>query len=67
VYELLADRAGGAGEQAVSLEQREQHYQAALLQAKSFGDAELLDRLEGKARICALQQRLADSLAAAGE
>ncbi|KAI3427442.1 hypothetical protein D9Q98_010357 [Chlorella vulgaris] len=65
VYELLADRAGGAGEQAVSLEQREQHYQAALLQAKSFGDAELLDRLEGKARICALQQRLADSLAAA--
>lgn len=35
-------------------------------QAKSYGDAELLDRLEGKARIVALQQRLADALAAAG-
>ncbi len=36
------------------------------LQAKSYGDAELLDRLEGKARIVALQQRLADALLAAG-
>ena len=37
------------------------------LQAKSYGDAELLDRLESKARIITLQQRLADSLAAVGE
>ena len=122
VYELLADRASGPGEQAVSLAQREESYQAAVLQvgtgvqskgitrglvvgldsvtgnlflsrsaanpsfesvgalttaaslptnppcvqAKSYGDAELLDRLEGKARIVALQQRLADALAAAG-
>ncbi|EFN51092.1 hypothetical protein CHLNCDRAFT_141404 [Chlorella variabilis] len=65
VYELLADRASGPGEQAVSLEQREEHYQAAVLQAKSYGDAELLDRLESKARICSLQQRLANCLAAA--
>ncbi|PRW05942.1 nuclear pore complex Nup155 isoform B [Chlorella sorokiniana] len=65
VYELLADRASGPGEQAVSLVQREEAYQAAVLQAKSYGDAELLDRLEGKARIVALQQRLADTLAAA--
>jgi hypothetical protein len=36
-------------------------------QAKSYGDAELLDRLESKARIITLQQRLADSLAAVGE
>ena len=35
-------------------------------QAKSCGDAGLLDRLEGKARIAGLQQRLADALAAEG-
>ncbi|KAL4426022.1 hypothetical protein ABPG75_010038 [Micractinium tetrahymenae] len=65
VYELLADRASGPGEQAVSLEQREEYYQAAVLQAKSYGDAELLDRLESKARIMQLQQRLVGVLAAA--
>ncbi|PSC67210.1 nuclear pore complex NUP155 [Micractinium conductrix] len=65
VYELLADRASGPGEQAVSLQQREEYYQQAVLQAKSFGDAELLDRLESKARIMLLQQRLAQTLAAA--
>lgn len=32
VYELLADRASGPGEQAVSLERREEYYQAAVLQ-----------------------------------
>ena len=32
VYELLADRANGPGEQAVSLQQREEQYQAAVLQ-----------------------------------
>lgn len=32
VYELLADRASGPGEQAVSLAQREESYQAAVLQ-----------------------------------
>ena len=36
------------------------------LQAKSQGDAELLDRLEGKARVLGLQARLADALEAAG-
>lgn len=35
VYELLADRASGPGEQAVSLEQREEHYQAAVLQVRA--------------------------------
>ncbi|KAL4425159.1 hypothetical protein ABPG77_008264 [Micractinium sp. CCAP 211/92] len=65
VYELLADRASGPGEQAVSLERREEYYQAAVLQAKSYGDAELLDRLESKARIMQLQQRLVGVLAAA--
>ena len=32
VYELLADRASGPGEQAVSLQQREEYYQQAVLQ-----------------------------------
>lgn len=32
MYELLADRASGPGEQAVSLERREEYYQAAVLQ-----------------------------------
>lgn len=36
VYELLADRASGPGEQAVSLEQREEAYQAAVLQVGWF-------------------------------
>lgn len=36
------------------------------LQAKSCGDGELLDRLEGKARVLSLQQRLVDALEAAG-
>lgn len=66
VYELLAERAGGAGEGAVTLEQRLGAYQQAVLQAKSYGDSELLDRLESKARILSLQQRLADQLAAGG-
>lgn len=111
VYELLADRASGPGEQAVSLQQREEAYQAAVLQvrgparrsadwrmirrlpcgvharfpsvpslaaqppvsslpasrqAKSCGDAELLDRLEGKAAVVRLQAALADALDAAG-
>eukprot|EP00887_Chlorella_sp_A99_P007116 scaffold2.g7116.t1 len=50
VYELLAERAGGAGEGAVTLEQRLGAYQQAVLQA----------------RILSLQQRLADQLAAGG-
>ena len=114
VYELLADRASGPGEQAVSLQRREEAYQAAVLQvggparrsadwriisrrlpcgvdapspcvpalavqpsisslpacasrqAKSCGDAELLDRLEGKAAVVRLQAALADALDAAG-
>lgn len=37
VYELLADRASGPGEQAVSLEQREEYYQAAVLQVRGWG------------------------------
>jgi nuclear pore complex protein Nup155 len=65
VCELLASRAappeGGPGPE---LGARIAHLRAAVLQARSCGDAALVDRLEARARLAELQQRLAGELQA---
>lgn len=65
VYEFLSDAslAPGAPPNIVpSLEERKDLVDAAVLQAHSCGDVELVDRLEGKARVVALQARIAEAL-----
>ena len=62
VYEVLAERAAAPGESDVSLADRLACLQKAVLQARSCGVGSLLDRLESKARVVALQRRLVEAL-----
>lgn len=65
VYEFLSDASLAPGAPAgvvPSLEERKDLVDAAVLQAHSCGDVELVDRLEGKARVVALQARIAEAL-----
>lgn len=63
VYELLASRAAGLTEVPdPSLDGRISHLQAAVLQARSCGDASLVDRLEAKVRTAQVQAQLIDNL-----
>lgn len=63
VYELLASRAAApADPPEPSLNARISQLQAAVLQARSCGDASLVDRLEAKVRVAQVQQRLVDAL-----
>jgi nuclear pore complex protein Nup155 len=68
VYELLASRVGAPAETPdPPLERRIADLQSAVLQARSCGDAALVDRLEAKAGLAQLQSRMVDSLTAALE
>ena len=63
VYELLASRAAGLAEVPdPSLDDRITHLQAAVLQARSCGDAALVDRLEAKVRTAQIQAQLVEGL-----
>ncbi|GAX83884.1 hypothetical protein CEUSTIGMA_g11309.t1, partial [Chlamydomonas eustigma] len=58
----LAARRGGPGEQSVSLEERLRCLEGAVLQAKSFGDASLVDYLESELRRLNIQKAVHDRL-----
>jgi hypothetical protein len=63
VYELLASRAPAPAEfPDPSLETRLACLEAAVLQARSCGDAGLVDRLETKLRVSRVQGALAEAL-----
>ncbi|CAL8471349.1 g10891 [Coccomyxa elongata] len=64
VYAALAQRKAGLGDQAVDLAERLDLYQSAVLQAKSQGNSEVIDRLEVRRRLMELQQRLVAELEA---
>ncbi|KAK9806121.1 hypothetical protein WJX72_002210 [[Myrmecia] bisecta] len=62
IYQALATRRSGAADQAVSLAQRLDAYQNALLQAKSHGDAHLIDVVEVNRRLLEVQIRMVEVL-----
>lgn len=62
VYRALAERRSGAGDAAVSLEQRLDALHNALLQARSVGDEQLTDGLRGSVKVMSLQLSIADQL-----
>ncbi|KAI8471772.1 MAG: nucleoporin-domain-containing protein [Monoraphidium minutum] len=69
-YRALAERRGGRGAEAVSLQARLEAFQSALLQARSVGDDALVEGLRASCRVMEIQitthARAAALLAAAG-
>lgn len=64
VYEIMASRKHGPGEQAVTLADRASLFRQAHLQAQSQGDAVLVDRLAGQLHVLELQQATLQALVA---
>lgn len=62
VHAVLAQRKGGAGDAAVTLDERVSELQAAVLAAKSVGDAALVDAMDSAHRVMRFQQATAARL-----
>lgn len=51
MYTALAQRRSGPGEQRAGLEERQRHFDSAVLQARSLGDPALVAQLQASAKV----------------